>query len=167
MVAMPYAVRDADMKDLPRIVDIYNAAIPSRIATADLEPISVDSRVEWFKKHTVAHHPIWVCEEKGDILAWIDLHPFREKSAYDRSAEFSLYVDPKFKRRGIGEELLRRMIQRCPELDIDVLVGLIFAHNLPSIGLAKKMGFKRWGYLYGITVIEGKKRDVVIVGMKI
>lgn len=167
MVTMPCTVRDAQLKDLPRIVEIYNASIPTGVSTADLSPVSVESRIEWFKKHTSDHHPIWVSEEGGSIIAWIDLHPFREKSAYDRSAEFSLYVDPRFKGRGIGESLLRRMMQYCPALGIDVLVGLIFAHNMPSLGLARKMGFKRWGYLYGITIIDGKRRDVVIMGLKI
>ena len=31
----------ANEKDLPRIVDIYNQIIPSRLATADLEPVTV------------------------------------------------------------------------------------------------------------------------------
>ncbi len=35
------SIRDATEADLPTIVAIYNAAIPSRMATADLEPVSV------------------------------------------------------------------------------------------------------------------------------
>lgn len=31
----------AEEKGLPNIVDIYNQIIPSRLATADLEPVSV------------------------------------------------------------------------------------------------------------------------------
>ena len=42
-------IRDATMRDLPRIVEIYNAAVPGRSATADTEPISVASRIAWVR----------------------------------------------------------------------------------------------------------------------
>lgn len=35
-------VRDAVEADLPAIVDIYNASIPGRMATADAEPVTVE-----------------------------------------------------------------------------------------------------------------------------
>jgi len=37
-------IRDAVERDLPEIVDIYNAAIPGRLATADTEPVTVETR---------------------------------------------------------------------------------------------------------------------------
>lgn len=48
---MSIAHRVAGREDLPQIVEIYNATIPSRMATADTEPVSVDSRVPWFEEH--------------------------------------------------------------------------------------------------------------------
>ncbi len=45
----------AEEKDLPNIVDIYNQIIPSRLATADLEPVSVESRKSWFHSFTPTH----------------------------------------------------------------------------------------------------------------
>jgi len=44
-------IRDARADDLARIVAIYNEAIPGRRATADTEPVSVDSRRAWFLEH--------------------------------------------------------------------------------------------------------------------
>ena len=44
-------IRDATETDLPAIVEIYNASIPGRMATADTERISVDSRRDWFRDH--------------------------------------------------------------------------------------------------------------------
>ncbi|MDB6139126.1 MAG: Phosphinothricin acetyltransferase, partial [Verrucomicrobiaceae bacterium] len=41
-------IRDATAEDLPRIVAIYNAAIPGRLATADTVLVSVESRRPWF-----------------------------------------------------------------------------------------------------------------------
>ncbi len=42
-------IRHATKTDLPTIVEIYNAAVPSRMATADLEPVSVDTPMAWFQ----------------------------------------------------------------------------------------------------------------------
>ena len=42
------AIRDAVEADLPAILAIYNEAIPRRIATADLEPQSLEARRAWF-----------------------------------------------------------------------------------------------------------------------
>jgi len=40
-------IRLATTADLPAIVAIYNATIPTRQSTADLEPVSVVSRRPW------------------------------------------------------------------------------------------------------------------------
>lgn len=39
----------AKQAELPKIVAIYNETIPSRLATADLKPVSVASRQPWFE----------------------------------------------------------------------------------------------------------------------
>jgi phosphinothricin acetyltransferase len=51
-------IRVAVEADLSAIIQIYNAAIPSRLATADLEPISVESRRTWFRSHG-DRYPVW------------------------------------------------------------------------------------------------------------
>lgn len=38
---MELGYRKATLRDLPKIVEIYNQIIPSRLATADLTPITV------------------------------------------------------------------------------------------------------------------------------
>ena len=53
-------IRDATEADLPAIVDIHNTAIASRISTAQLEPVTVESQGEWFRAHSPAQHPILV-----------------------------------------------------------------------------------------------------------
>ena len=97
-------MRTATEQDLPAIVAIYNASIPSRTATADLEPISVESRLEWFRKHAPDRHPLLVHEIDGKIAAWSGLHPYYERPAYLYTAEISLYIAPEFQGRRLGPE---------------------------------------------------------------
>ncbi len=69
-------IRDANPADLPAIVEIYNASIPSGRSTADTSPISVDDRIEWFKQFDPNKRPIWVAEEDGKIVGCIYLSWF-------------------------------------------------------------------------------------------
>ncbi|HJS36612.1 MAG TPA: N-acetyltransferase, partial [Burkholderiales bacterium] len=63
--------RNATLADLPRIVAIYNATIPSRLVTADLEPVTVESRLPWFEQHSAGSRPLWVVEREAQIVAWL------------------------------------------------------------------------------------------------
>jgi len=60
---------------------------------------------------------------------------------------------------------LELAIRRSPELGIKTLIGIIFAHNQPSLKLFEKFGFQRWGYLPKVAALDGVERDVVIVGL--
>ena len=42
---------DASLENLDEIVTIYNSTISSRMVTADLDPVSVESRISWFYEH--------------------------------------------------------------------------------------------------------------------
>ena len=160
-------IRDAIANDLPTIVAIYNAAVPSRIATADLEPISVDSRRFWFYEHTPDYRPIWVMEVDGSLVGWLSFQSFFGRPAYQRTAEISIYVAPAYHRCGVGRQLLSQAICQSPSLGIKTLVGFIFAHNKPSLKLFETFGFQRWGYLPTVAELDTVERDLVIMGYKI
>ena len=55
--------RNANSSDLPLIVEIYNSTIASRLVTADTEPVSVESRINWFEAHNADTRPLWIIEE--------------------------------------------------------------------------------------------------------
>jgi len=44
------------------------------------------------------------------------------------------------------------------------MIGLIFAHNEPSLRLFDRLGFERWGLLPRIARLDGIERDLAIVG---
>lgn len=87
-------VRDATWEDLPRIVEIYNASIPGRLATSDLEPVTVESRRDWFASHSPKRHPMWVWEVEGQVVGWIGLRAFNGRPAYHATAETAIYIAP-------------------------------------------------------------------------
>jgi L-amino acid N-acyltransferase YncA len=158
-------IRAATEADLPAIVEIYNASIPSRMATADTEPVSVESRKRWFEEHSPTSRPIWVMESETIIVGWLSFQSFYGRPAYRKTAELSLYVSPPYQRQGIGDELLKEAIQRSRKLlGLETLIGFIFAHNYPSLKLFAKYQFQQWGYLPQVAELDGIERDVVILG---
>jgi len=123
-------IRDAVESDLPAIIEIYNATVPTRLVTAELEPTTVEARLPWFHEHSPDQYPFWVAESEGRVIGWLDFKKFLPRSAYRGTAEISVYVDDKFRRRGVARELLEKAIAVAPSLAISALVGLIFGHNV-------------------------------------
>jgi L-amino acid N-acyltransferase YncA len=157
-------IRDALESDLPAIVDIYNATVPTRMVTAELEPTTVEARLPWFRAHTPDRHPFWVMEIDGQIAGWLSVQSFLPRCAYRGTAELSVYVDQRFRRRGVARTLLEGAIARASSLEINAMVGFIFAHNEPSLKLFERLGFERWGFLPRVARLDGIGHDLTIVG---
>ena len=160
-------VRDAVKADLPAIVEIYNAAIPARMATADTDPLSVDSRHAWFDEHHPDRRPLWVASIDAAIVGWLSFQSFYGRPAYQATAELSVYVAPDHHRSGIGRALLGRAVKTAPELGLKTLVGFIFGHNEASLRLFTAFGFERWALLPRVAELDGIERDLVIVGRRV
>jgi L-amino acid N-acyltransferase YncA len=160
-------IRDALEADLPAIVEIYNAAIRGRISTAQLDPVSVEARLPWFREHSPESYPLWVAVIDGEIAGWLSFHPFIARGAYRGTAEISVYIDVKFRRAGVGRTLLEKAIAHSPSLGITALVGGIFGHNEASLRLFERLGFERWGFLPRIARVDDVERDLALLGRHI
>lgn len=164
---MPFSHRLAARGDLARIVEIYNATVPSRQVTADTEPVSVESREKWFDDHVPAFRPLWVVEVDGQVAAWLSFSSFYGRPAYSKTAELSVYVHASFRNHGLGSYLLAQAIAYAPSIKVDTLLGFIFGHNEPSLRLFEKSGFAKWGELPKVASLDGVERDLVIVGRRV
>lgn len=160
-------IRDAAEGDLSAIVAIYNSTVPGRIVTADTEPVTVESRLSWFREHNKDTRPLWVVEDDGQIVAWLSFQSFYGRPAYKATVEVSVYVSDTHRQKGLGSMLLERALYQAPDLGMKTLLGFIFAHNEPSLHLFEKYGFKRWGFYPGIAELDGLERDLVIVGRRL
>ena len=160
-------IRDAIKSDLEAIVAIYNTSIPSKIITADTEPIPVESRLIWFEDHDPKTRPMWVVEVDNKVVGWLSFQDFDDRPACQQTAELSIYISPNYHRRGLGNMLLKNAIARSPSLGINTLLGFIFNTNKPSLNLLYKYNFEEWGYLPKVAQIDGGDRDLIILGRKI
>lgn len=159
---------DASLKDLEQIVAIYNSTISSRMVTADLEQVSVESKVSWFHEHQPDKRPLWIIKNEEDIIiGWVSFQNFYGRPAYSATAEISIYLHPMHRGKGLGTQVLDYCMQQCDQLKITTLLGYIFEHNQPSLTLFKKAGFEEWAHLPNIANLEGVERSLKILGKRV
>jgi len=160
--------RDAVKADLDSIVKIYNSTVASRLVTADTEPVSVASKVQWFEDHNPAKRPIWVVENEQDgIIGWVSFKSFYGRPAYDGTVEISIYLDENQRGKGLGKAVLSYAIEQCPALGIKTILGFIFSHNEPSLKLFRHFGFEEWANLPDIALLDGQERSLTILGKRV
>ena len=166
--------RIATLDDLPAIVAIYNSTVASREVTADTEPVSVESRLAWFHEHTPERRPLWIIEAADDdasapaaTLGWISYSNFYGRPAYSGTAEISVYIAEAWRGKGIGRYCLEQAIAYAPSIQVHTLLGFIFGHNAPSLGLFAKYGFATWANLPRVAKLDGIERDLIILGKRV
>lgn len=159
--------KNATREDLPRIVEIYNSTVLSRMVTADTEPVSVESRIKWFEEHDPGKRPLWIVNDGTGIIGWVSFKSFYGRPAYDATAEISIYLDEKTRGKGLGKKILQQVSDKSPGLGIKTLLGFIFSHNEPSLKLFRQFGFEEWALLPNIAVLDGIERSLIIVGKRL
>ncbi|KMK77751.1 GNAT family N-acetyltransferase [Alkalihalobacillus pseudalcaliphilus] len=164
---LPFQFIHASIEDLPEIVRIYNTTIANRMVTADIEPVSVESKVGWFQEHNQETRPLWVIKQEEQVCGWISFQSFYGRPAYQKTAEVSIYLDPIYRGQGLGKAALHYAIHTAPQLGIVTILGFIFGHNQPSLALFKSFGFSEWGTFPGIAELDGIERDLIILGKRI
>ena len=168
-----YVHRLATRDDLPVIVDIYNSTVASREVTADTEPITVQSREQWFADHTPDRRPLWVIHaaddtgEKPEVLGWLSYSNFYGRPASSGTAEVSIYIAERARGRGIGRYCLELAMAFAPEVKVHTLLGFIFGHNAPSLALFRKYGFETWANFPRVANLDGIERDLFILGKRV
>ncbi|MEB4759771.1 MULTISPECIES: GNAT family N-acetyltransferase [Chryseobacterium] len=160
--------RNAGADDLPKIVEIYNSTVASRMVTADMEEVSVESKQKWFAEHNPETRPLWVVEDAdNETVGWVSFSSFHERAAYSGTVEVSIYLDEKCRGKGYGKTILQYCIDNASKFGIHHLVALIFLHNEPSLKLFRYFGFEDWGTLPDVAVLDGVERSLKILGKRI
>lgn len=160
--------RNAALEDLPKIVEIYNSTIASRMVTADTEEVSVENRLKWFQEHNPETRPLWMIEDQEhNVVGWVSFSSFYGRPAYDGTVEMSIYMGGSSRGKGFGKKVLQYCIDNAGKLGVRTLLGFIFLHNEPSLKLFRHFGFEDWGVLPDVAVLDGVERTLVILGKRL
>jgi L-amino acid N-acyltransferase YncA len=159
---MSIVIRPAAAEDAAAICRIYNQGIEDRVATLETEPRTPDDRRAWLRGRG-PRHPVLVAEEDGQVVGWASLNSFNSRAAYDGVADFSVYVERARRGRGIGGQLLERLVVLARELDYHKLVLAALAHNAAGEALYEKVGFRRVGVYREQGRLDGRWVDVLLM----
>lgn len=161
-----YAMRPAETHDAEAITGIYNAAIEAGGSSADTTPRTVAQRLAWIEGHEDPYQ-VFVIEARGadgealGTVGFCALEEFYGRAGYNGVADVAYYVDPAWRRRGVGSFALAGLIDEARLRGMRKLVGIIFATNQGSIALMERFGFRRFGLLPdAATDSTGMMRDM-------
>ena len=158
---MVYIGRLGQEKDIQTLLEIYNDAVMNSTATFDLQPQTLDQRSAWFPEHT-GDHPLVAVEESGLVVGYATLSTFRDKPAYSKTAESSVYVRRSHRGKGVGRAAMNMTISKARELGYHTIVAGIVPPNEASVRLHTSLGFERVGdFRGGFQVREMAERRVL------
>lgn len=156
MIHADVKVRTATADDLEAINEIYNHYVRETHVTFDLEPISIETRREWFGHYDASGpHRVFVAEAEGDVIGFTTSSRFRPKPGYDTSVETSVYVTPDAVGRGAGRRLYEALFGALEGQDIHRAYAGIALPNPASLALHERFGFKR----VALFTEQGRKFD--------
>src|SRR5262245_6356124 len=161
---MPIEIREATREDAPAIAAIYNIGIAERSATFETEPRSeaqLAARIDQCDRY-----PILVAadtDRAGTIVGWAGASEYRPRACYAGIGEFSIYLDPGARGRGIGKQLLLALIDAARARGYWKLLSRVFPFNTASRALCRSCGFREVGIYEKHGQLDGVWLDVVIV----
>lgn len=148
-------IREANEKDLPDILEIYNDAIENTTAIYTYKPLTLSEREKWLKSKCEEGYPVLVYEQDNKAVGFASFGTFRAWPAYKYTAEHLVYVHKDYRKQGIGMLLLKEIIKIVSERGYKILVAGIDSLNVGSIYMHKKLGFtysgtiEKAGYKFG------------------
>jgi RimJ/RimL family protein N-acetyltransferase len=85
---------------------------------------------------------------------------------FNRKAEVSLYLAPRFRRKGLGKAAMRNLLSYAfLTLDLHRVEAEIYEYNEQSAILAEKLGFVKEGVLREAKFYSGKYYDILRYGL--
>lgn len=153
-------LRLAEATDAAQVAAIY---APFCLETAvSFETIAPDEAAMRERISTLTQRYPWLVavSETGDVLGYAYAGKHRERAAYLWSLDFTAYVAPEAKRRGIGTELYRGLMKICQCLGYYRAFAGITLPNEASVRLHEKIGFRPVGIYRRVGFKLGRWHDV-------
>lgn len=156
---MNYEIREMLPKDEPRVLEIFQQGIDSKVATFDTE---VPNAEVW--NTSFINDCRWVLEnEASEVIGWCALKPVSKRECFKGVAEVSIYFDAQYIGKGLGTLLLRKLIIDSENHGFWTLQSNIFPENEASIKFHLKNGFRTVGIREKVGKLHNQWKDLVML----
>jgi phosphinothricin acetyltransferase len=153
-------IRDVRIADAGRIADIYNYYIENTAITFENDLVNIEEIQNRIRKICSKGYPFLVYEKKGELIGYAYLNNWRERTAYDKTLETSVYLDKDITGNGIGAVLYEELIERARKINVHSLIGVISLPNESSQKLHQRFRFQLVGNFRESGIKFGKLIDV-------
>lgn len=163
--AAELTIRKATEQDLTAMVEIYNYYIQNSVVTFDLENMSLQDWAEKYKWINDLGLPFIVAQSSSkQIIGFAYVAPWRQKAAFRRTVEDSIYLRPAAIGKRIGTKLLAELIDQSKAAGVKEIVAVISDKGAePSIALHERFGFKHQGHLGKVGFKFGRWLGTVLM----
>ena len=152
-------IREVCLKDAKDIAEIYNTYIEQTTITFETSPVNEEEMRKRIQDIS-AHYPYFVYEKNGEIIGYCYAHKWKEKKAYNHTAETTIYLKRNQCGKGIGKELMNTLIDACKEKGIHALIACITVPNEASVKLHESLGFQQVSRFYEVGYKFDRRLDV-------
>ena len=158
-------VRAARESDLAQVLDIYNYYVKNSVVTFDVELLKLEDWAEKFRWLQSLEMPFLVAESpNGQILGFAYVAPWRQKAAYRRTVEDSIYLRPAAIGKRIGSNLMEALIEQSKKAGVKEIVAVISDKGAEtSIALHESYGFVSQGHLAKVGYKFGRWLGTVLL----
>lgn len=163
--ASPVRIRDAELPDLPAVVEIQTHYAHHTVTTFSEEPLSVATWADSLREKREASHPFLLAEQDGVILGFAYAGHWRRKSAYRHTVEDTIYLRPGAEGHGIGRALLTDLLARCEAAGHRQVIAVLTddESTAASYALHVKLGFTKVGRLADVGAKRGQTLSTVLM----
>jgi L-amino acid N-acyltransferase YncA len=160
----PLEIRPTIAADLPAITAIYAQAVLYGTATFELIPPDLAEMTRRFAVLIDGGFPYFVAVLDGRVVGYAYAGAYRPRPAYRFTVENSVYLEPAIHRRGIGLQLLQRLIAESEQRSYRQMIAVIGdSANAGSIGVHTKCGFQMIGTHPHVGLKFGRWLDTVMM----
>lgn len=142
-----WTLGDATEDDLPDVLALYRHYVRNSVVTFDEKPPTLTAFRSRFRHLQKLDYPFRVARSpQGTLLGYAYVFPFREKSAFRKTVESSIYLGPAATGRGLGTVLLGDLIEQSTSAGLKEMIAVIADHGAEaSLALHTKFGFVETG----------------------
>ncbi len=156
-------IRAATRSDVPAILEIMNYEILNSTVLYEYESRTIHQQLEWFDEKQSENWPVIVAELNGTVAGFGTYGPFRQRAAYSKSIEHSVYVHKGFRGKTIGNALMVELIQLAKSERFHTMIAGIDSSNMGSVEFHRKFGFEVIGTFKEVGFKFDKWLDVVFM----
>lgn len=159
--------RPCFQQDLQLVQLIYAHHVLTGTGTFEIEPPSLDEMTARWGHVVERGWPFVVAsppEDLSRVVAFAYAAQYRDRAAYAKTFEVSVYAAPTTMRKGAGSVALAEVLTSLrADGAREALAFIGDSYNAASIGLHKKLGFQHVGTLRNVGEKFGRMLDVVVM----